>query len=221
MQVVNSASSNLMQVDLDNLDYFQNYHYRDPSIEASASLFPSSAYKARRPHRQESPEQKKNNYLRDSLRRQVQRNMQLIDAIHKSTDGFSADGGPVLKVVRKQIAMTNREKTLGERAKFYRNKEGRWAFNVKVGQEQAVEQALQDRGLSPEEIKNLANLTEASLQLAHSKRIQNDESKKHGSLPLTQAAMMSQRINNQQSRDTKLRPLPEKNAQPYYATLNS
>lgn len=67
--------------------------------------------------------------------------------------------------------MTNREKTLGERAKFYRNKEGRWAFNVKVGQEQAVEQALQDRGLSPEEIKNLANLTEASLQLAHSKKI--------------------------------------------------
>jgi hypothetical protein len=50
MQVVNSASSNLMQVDLDNLDYFQNYH-REPSIEASASLFPSSAYKARRPHR--------------------------------------------------------------------------------------------------------------------------------------------------------------------------
>ena len=70
MQVVNSASSNLMQVDLDNLDYFQNYH-REPSIEASASLFPSSAYKARRPHRIESPEQKKNNYLRDSLRRQV------------------------------------------------------------------------------------------------------------------------------------------------------
>jgi len=48
--------------------------------------------------------------------------MQLIDAIHRSTDGFNADGGPVLKVVRKQIAMTNREKTLGERARFYRNK---------------------------------------------------------------------------------------------------
>ena len=59
--------------------------------------------------------------------------------------------------------MTNREKTLGERARFYRNKEGRWAFNLKVGQQQAVEQALQDRGLNPDEIKNLAHLTEASM----------------------------------------------------------
>jgi|LauGreDrversion4_2_1035121.scaffolds.fasta_scaffold17244_1 hypothetical protein len=61
--------------------------------------------------------------------------MQIIDAIHKSTDGFNADGGPVLKVVRKQIAMTNREKTMGERAKFYKNKEIRWAFNLKVGKD--------------------------------------------------------------------------------------
>ena len=58
-----------------------------------------------------------------------------MDAIQRSTDGFSADGGPVLNVMRKQIGMTTREKTLGERAKFYRNKEGRWAFNAKVSKE--------------------------------------------------------------------------------------
>jgi hypothetical protein len=28
--------------------------------------------------------------------------------------------------------MTNREKTMGERARFYRNKEGRWAFSPKM-----------------------------------------------------------------------------------------
>ncbi len=69
------------------------------------------------------------------MRRQVQKNMQLIDAIQKSTDGMGADGGPVLKVMRKQIGMTTRDKTLGERAKFYKNKEGRWAFTAKVSKE--------------------------------------------------------------------------------------
>ncbi len=83
--------------------------------------------------------------------------MKLIDEIHKSTDGFSPEsGGPVLKVMRKQIAITTREKALDERFKFYRNKESRWAFSPKVSQEHVVEKALQERGLSPEEIKNLA-----------------------------------------------------------------
>ena len=44
MQVVNSASSNLMQLDLEHLDYFSK-HQTNASYEASTSLFPSSAYK--------------------------------------------------------------------------------------------------------------------------------------------------------------------------------
>jgi len=42
MQVVNSASSNLMHLDLDHLDYLHR-HSNNASYEASPSLFPSSA----------------------------------------------------------------------------------------------------------------------------------------------------------------------------------
>ena len=54
---------------------------------------------------------------------------------------------------------------MGERAKFYRNKEGRWAFSPRMEPGQEAERQWQDRGLSPEEIKRLTELTEASMQL--------------------------------------------------------
>ncbi len=80
---------------------------------------------------------------------------------------------------------------MGERARFYRNKEGRWAFNCKYEHNQVFSQALLDRGLSPEEIKVLTHLTEASIALVPSQnnKVSEEAYKKHTSLPLTQAIM--------------------------------
>jgi hypothetical protein len=100
----------------------------------------------------ESPQQ-----IKDSLRKQVQRNLKLINAIHRSTEGIDPENaaGPVLKVQRKQIAMTNRDRTMDERAKFYKKKEGRWAFYPKLEKGELIKEALAQRGISPEEIKML------------------------------------------------------------------
>jgi hypothetical protein len=87
--------------------------------------------------------------------------------------------------------LINRQKHLGERARFYRNKEGRWAFSPKLEPQEMISQALIDRGISPEELKILHKLTEASMALvqhasgggAHVPT--QEDIKKHISLPLT------------------------------------
>lgn len=81
------------------------------------------------------------------MRKQVRRNLKLIDAIHRSTEGLTPSGktdqgGAVLKVEAKEIAQTNRERTLGERAKFYKNKQGRWAFYPKLEKSEVLKEAL-------------------------------------------------------------------------------
>jgi hypothetical protein len=85
---------------------------------------------------------------------------------------------------------------LGERAKFYRGKEGRWAFHPKLEASAAVSLALQRSGISSEEVKILQKLTDASLAIAYPKAHKKaaDDIRKHISLPLTQA-FMSQRLN--------------------------
>jgi hypothetical protein len=55
----------------------------------------------------------------------------------------------VLKVQAKEIAQTNRERTLGERARFYKNKQGRWAFYPKLEKSEILKEALALRGISP------------------------------------------------------------------------
>jgi hypothetical protein len=83
------------------------------------------------------------------LRKQVRRNLKLIEAIHRSTEGLTPSGndhrgagGAVLKVQAKEIAQTNRERTLGERARFYKNKQGRWAFYPKLEKSEILKEAL-------------------------------------------------------------------------------
>jgi hypothetical protein len=90
------------------------------------------------------------------LRKQVRRNLKLIEAIHRSTDGLTPSGneqggggGAVLRVQAKEIAKTNRERTLGERARFYKNKQGRWAFYPKLEKSELLKEALAQRGISP------------------------------------------------------------------------
>jgi hypothetical protein len=91
--------------------------------------------------------------IQESLRKQVRRNLKLINAIHRSTEGLTpaaADGGcggaspqgNVLKCQSKHIVQTNRERSLGERAKFYKNKQGRWAFHPKLERSEVLKEAL-------------------------------------------------------------------------------
>ena len=87
------------------------------------------------------------------------------------------------------------ERTLGERARFYKNKQGRWAFYPKLEKSEILKEALAQRGISPYDIQMLHQLTEASIALTMKNRqIMNDsEVKKHTSLPITQA-IMSQKM---------------------------
>lgn len=76
----------------------------------------------------------------------------MIDAIHRSTEGLTPSGKEqpaVLRVEAKEIAQTNRERTLGERAKFYKNKQGRWAFYPKLEKSEILKEKLAQRGISP------------------------------------------------------------------------
>ncbi len=78
----------------------------------------------------------------------MRRNLKLINAIHRSTEGLTpadvgtSPQGNVLKCQSKHIMQTNRERTLGERAKFYKNKQGRWAFHPKLERSEVLKEAL-------------------------------------------------------------------------------
>jgi hypothetical protein len=52
--------------------------------------------------------------MRDDLRRQVQKNMMVINNLRLT--GIQSEHGPVLKVQRKNIATTDKQKTLNEKA---------------------------------------------------------------------------------------------------------
>ena len=99
----------------------------------------------------------------------------------------------MLKVQRKEIATTDKQRTIGDRAKFYKTKQGRWAFNPKLEASVAMSQILQRNGISNEEVKMLEKLTDASIKLAYPPKKASEEIRKHISLPLTQA-FMSQRL---------------------------
>lgn len=64
----------------------------------------------------ESPKNRSKD-LKDTLKKQVKRNIQLFNDIKLT--GSAPEYGPVLNCMRKQIAVSNRQKLLGEKARFY------------------------------------------------------------------------------------------------------
>ena len=201
LQVVNSASSNLMQLDL---ALFESYD----ATSGSGAVRP---YQMQQSNNRKTPERSSprkagnkdpllatvtrsfdtsnaSREIQESLRKQVRRNLKLIDAIQRSTEGITpSKENVVLRVEAKEIAKTNRERTLGERARFYKNKQGRWAFYPKLEKSEILKEALAQRGISPQDIQMLHQLTEASIALTmKNMQILNDsEVKKHTSLPIT------------------------------------
>ena len=63
---------------------------------------------------------------------------------------------------KKQIAMSNRHKQIGEKARFFKNNKGRWAFSPKFQQTNDVNQQT---GVSNDDVKILHQLTQASMAL--------------------------------------------------------
>lgn len=61
--------------------------------------------------------------------------------------------GPVLKCQKKQIAPLNKEKALVDKMNFYKNKETRWACNPCLIPSEIISQALQSKGISPEDMQ--------------------------------------------------------------------
>ena len=68
----------------------------------------------------------------------MQRNLEVMNVLYNNDQN-----GPVLKVQRKQIALTSREKRLEEKVNFLKNKETRWAFSPRLEKREALSQALQ------------------------------------------------------------------------------
>eukprot|EP00347_Sterkiella_histriomuscorum_P020412 403337904 len=74
----------------------------------------------------------------------------------------------VLNVQKKEIAITSRQKQIGEKFKFYRNKQLGQFCMPKLEQETSKNyfsaERLQEKGINPEELQMLQRLTQASLQ---------------------------------------------------------
>ncbi|CDW86624.1 UNKNOWN [Stylonychia lemnae] len=141
----------------------------------------------------------KTSKLQETLLKQLKKNLRLIQDLqqdpHHHQRGFSASLNvtgsmrrsqkddsekvkkDVLKVERKEIAVINREKHIGEKIKFYRNKQlGQFCMpRLEESQGFFSAEKLKEKGINPEELQMLQKLTQASLHFMPS---QNPTEKK-------------------------------------------
>lgn len=122
-----------------------------------------------------------------NLRKQVQRNLEVMNVLRISGISSGPESGPVLKVQRKPIALTSREKQIEDKVNFYKNKETRWAFSPKLVPSEVISHALSQKGISPEDLKIFQHLTEASMLFTKKgdTALSQEDIRKHISLPLT------------------------------------
>jgi hypothetical protein len=64
---------------------------------------------------------------------------------------------------QKEIGVINKERQLGEKAKFYRNRKDRLSFVPVVETKGFSIERLQEKGINPDELNMLHKLTQASL----------------------------------------------------------